>query len=97
MKKNKIIDSDKTIDLLCKKINKMSITNIISKKVEIRTILSKTKLSDITDDRLIDMTYMLKILSEYIYIVCNDNDERIKNTKIVNEMIYELVDRGYSI
>lgn len=96
MKKNKVIDCDKTIDRIVEVINKMNITDIILKKLEIRNYLSKTKLSDIVDDKLIDLMYFLCLLSEYIYVDCNDDDERSRNCKIVKEMSDELVNRNYT-
>ena len=96
MKKNKVIDCDKTINEIVKIITKMNITDIILKKLEIRAYLNKTKLSDVKDDNLIDLMYYLSLLSEYMYVVCNDDEERSRNCKIVKEMFDELVNRNYT-
>jgi len=96
MKINRVIDCDRTINKIVEIINEMNTTDIILKKLKIRTYLNKTKLSDVKDDNLIDLMYYLSLLSEYIYVVCNDDDERIRNCKIVKVMFDELVNRNYT-
>lgn len=96
MKKNKVIDCDKTIEKIVEVIEKMNVVERILKKLEIRIYISENKLSDIKDDKLIDLMYFLSLLSEYLFVVYKDDDERFKNCKIVKEMFDELVNRNYT-